>query len=71
MVFLPLDGMDLALLQQGLHVVEGVELAVTRGAVPVAPSEEEEEEEEEDQMITDESDPSSAAGHIVLHPQPV
>lgn len=59
MLYLPVDAIDPALLQQALHIVEGIELAVARSAIPVAST----EEEDEDHMITDQSDPSSAEGY--------
>lgn len=60
MVYLPVDAIDLTLLQQAMHIVEGIELAVARSAIPVAST----EEEDEDHMITDQSDPSSAEGYL-------
>ena len=59
-VYLPVDAIDLTLLQQAMHIVEGIELAVARSAIPVAST----EEEDEDHMITDQSDPSSAEGYL-------
>ena len=59
-LYLPVDAIDLTLLQQAMHIVEGIELAVARSAIPVAST----EEEDEDHMITDQSDPSSAEGYL-------